>query len=73
MPSEDELKLIMWFARCNAVAGSAFYHINGPPDLQVKVLTSQFKSSRSRWVGLAETVHSNLGAVAPQTTIISPR
>lgn len=45
MLPEERQKLMMWITRCGAIAGSASYHVNGYPELQVKMLVNQLRAS----------------------------
>ena len=54
-----------WITRCNAIAGSASYLVNGYPELQVKTLENQLRAAaadgidwRTIYVPLFETWHT---------------
>ena len=45
--SVERPKFFQWISRCEAIAGSASYGLNGYPQLQVKVLGQELKAAAS--------------------------
>ena len=45
MTSDEQRKLMEWLSRCDAVAGSASYIVNGYPESQVGVLRAELKAA----------------------------
>ena len=45
MLSNEQEKLMKWITRCDAVAGSASYIVNGYPELQVNALRLELQAA----------------------------
>lgn len=50
MLSDERLKLMMWVTRCDAIAGSASYQVNGYPAGQVEVLKRTLQAAAANGV-----------------------
>lgn len=45
--SEEQQKIMKWMSRCEAIAGSASYALDGTPEIQVGVLRQVLKQARA--------------------------
>jgi hypothetical protein len=43
--SDEREKFVKWSSRCDAIAGSASYIVNGYPELQVKALRLELQAA----------------------------
>ena len=50
MASEEQMKFMDWLLRCEAIAGSASYVVNGYPAVQVSTLRGTLKQAASEGV-----------------------